>query len=455
MPHPYSEESLTPSSSISVSRHPSRSRCHERKAAPMKPFAPNRPPNEKPLPARPAEETELTSSRHFIKQENIITLVLAGHTGDSRIPMYTSGSIVSGLVTLSKVSSIISVEVRMEGSIRVREVAGGGSGSTQLLSDTLYSWDHQLHEGPAPYEFTFRAQVPTYHEGLGRGRQLLPPSFDSRLTAIPGFRVSVQYEFVVAVTRVRMGPLLWRRQTRLRVPFTYKPLTRPPISAPLTLRPNTSKRGDILFNDMISSADRDAPPIETQIYLPGSQITPITERINFRITLSAPDVYLTPFLLDPTPLSSFHPIASSQSVTSLASSLPGSVRQPLLGGSRRPGPVRVSIERHITADARATGVVVLHPKGRFVAARTPLAEGLVFQAERGPGWVSWWGEVSVPPDVQCCGFMTDKLSVKDVLVLHVNAPAVHTHVLPFRQSVPLRLTSCSAKSTSATKVYEV
>ena len=97
----------------------------------------------------------------------------------------------------------------------MKETAGGGSASTVLVSDTLYSWDQMLHAGHAPSEFSFRGKLPVYYlDGRKHGLSLLPPSYDARMNALPGFRVAVQYEFVVSVTRTRDLPLLWKKTAR-------------------------------------------------------------------------------------------------------------------------------------------------------------------------------------------------------------------------------------------------
>jgi hypothetical protein len=95
----------------------------------------------------------------------------------------------------------------------VRELQGGGTGSTAFLSDTLYSWDGAFYRGQAPHEFNFETLIPTFTQPEGE-RRLLPPSYDSRLSAIPGFRVSVQYEFVVSITRTAGAMDFWKKRTR-------------------------------------------------------------------------------------------------------------------------------------------------------------------------------------------------------------------------------------------------
>lgn len=53
------------------------------------------------------------SSKHFVKQDGPISLVLAGHSGGLQAPIYTSDSIIRGLVTLAKVHGLVSIEVKV------------------------------------------------------------------------------------------------------------------------------------------------------------------------------------------------------------------------------------------------------------------------------------------------------------------------------------------------------
>lgn len=78
-----------------------------------------------------------------------------------------------------------------------------------FYSDQLISWN--ATGASLPDEFSFRRTVPIF----SNAGCLLPPTFDSRLSAIPGFRVSVIWSIVVRVTRTRTSPLsLFRRTTR-------------------------------------------------------------------------------------------------------------------------------------------------------------------------------------------------------------------------------------------------
>jgi len=120
-------------------------------------------------------------------------------------------------------------------------------------------------------------------------------------------------------------------------------------------------------------------------------------------------------------------------------------------------PVSVRLVRRIGADPRETGVVVLGELATSCTRRgVALADGILSKAEVGHGIVSWWGEVRVRPgSVSAGGFDADGLVVQDDLVLTLDAPGIHTHAFPFRQAVPIRLTTDLPGTREAVPVTRV
>jgi hypothetical protein len=141
-----------------------------------------------------------------------------------------------------------------------------------------------------PDEFSFRHVLPTF----SRDGRLLPPTFDSRLTGIPGFRVSVKWAISVTVTRTRSNPLssLFCRTTRcvdlrchanpcpylqyvvcsvcrLSVPINFVPRTRPPLRGPfpMALSRNVLTQSPSFF-DLVPARREHTPPIHTQVTFP-------------------------------------------------------------------------------------------------------------------------------------------------------------------------------------------
>ncbi|KAI9507616.1 hypothetical protein F5148DRAFT_1307148 [Russula earlei] len=374
----------------------------------------------------------------YVKHGSGITLILSGHQAGTPLPLYSSGSLMSGMIALAKPTGVASVDVKLEGSISIREIQGGGRSSVCFFSDQLVAWT--ASGSRLPDDFRFRRIVPSY----SHDQRLLPPTFDSRLSSIPGFRVSVKWAVVVTFTRARTNPLFFlRRTSRLSVPIGYIPRTRPPLQGLFPFAPSSPNTS---FVDIVPTRREHTPPIHTQvafffprggkliiradmipprpnqIYL-RSQITPMTEVIPFRIVLSAPDSYLKPFLNGPSP-ASFLPLGGS----------------PIEDTSS--GPVCVQLMRRIGADPRETFVVVVGELATSTERGAVIGEGILSNPEIGQETVSWRGEVRVHLDrAMPGGFITDRLVVQDVLVLTLNAPTVHTHAFPFRQVVPMRLTT--------------
>lgn len=364
----------------------------------------------------------------YVKHGSGITVILSGHKAGTSFPLYRSGSSISGVVVLSKLENVESFDVKLEGSISVRETQAGFRNNIAFLSDRFMTWNAASTN--LPDEFSFRHVLPTF----SRDGRLLPPTFDSRLTGIPGFRVSVKWAISVTVTHTRSNPLpLFRRTTRLSVPINYVPRTRPPLREPSPMVPT--------FVDLVPARREHTPPIHTQIYLPDSQITPMTKTFRFRIVLSAPDAYLKPFHTTPSHCSF---------LTMGCETTPAE--------DHTDDPISVRLVRGIGADPRETGVVVV---GELATSSTrrrgaTLAEGTLGKAEIGHGIVSWWGEMRVRPGtVSAGGFEADGLVVQDELVLALNAPGVQTHAFPFRQTVPIRLTTDLPETSEAVLVTKV
>ncbi|KAI0027741.1 hypothetical protein K488DRAFT_60562 [Vararia minispora EC-137] len=332
--------------------------------------------------------------RHFVKQENSVTLVLSGHSGINESLAYTSGSIIRGLVTLSRPENIVSIVVNLEGTLKVRELQGGTISTSAFLCETLYTWNNSVYHDGAPPEFNFETTVPVFVPPASE-RRVLPPSYENRASAIPGFRVSVQYEFVVSVTRHTNPMDFWKKRTR----YAY-----------------------------------------LQLFLPQSQIIPLGERITFQLTLRAPDPYLAPVLravAAAQPLVSFLPIPSSPDTTRTLFEL----------ASRTQRPLNVRLERRVKVDARDTGGFVFgRSRGRKFDMTEILPEAHLHQEKYEKGKLNWGGFIDVPDGVSCASFVADRLSVQDFLVVSVDVPGMRTHEFPFRQRIPMRLTSHSAKT---------
>ncbi len=98
--------------------------------------------------------------------------------------------------------------------MKLQEVAGGGSHQLQILNDTLYTWDAE-RQASFPAKVTFRYTLPTHYTHKESGeRYRLPPSYEARLSSMPGFDVEIRYAIVVTVTRTRDKSAWWRKSTK-------------------------------------------------------------------------------------------------------------------------------------------------------------------------------------------------------------------------------------------------
>lgn len=108
--------------------------------------------------------------------------------------------------------------------MKLREIAGSGSAQMDILKDSLFIWDAE-HHAPFPTKVTFRYTLPShYKDGTSGERHRLPPTYQARLSGIPGFRVEVSYSLVVYISRIRDKLDWWRRDSRYIVHYTLSAL---------------------------------------------------------------------------------------------------------------------------------------------------------------------------------------------------------------------------------------
>ena len=102
----------------------------------------------------------------------------------------------------------------MEGTVKLKEVAGSGTFSTEILKDSLFIWDSERHAS-FPAKVNFRYTLPTHYDHDVSGERFrLPPTYDTHLSGIPGFDVEVHYAIVVTISRIRNKSSLWRKSSR-------------------------------------------------------------------------------------------------------------------------------------------------------------------------------------------------------------------------------------------------
>ncbi|KAJ3553979.1 hypothetical protein NM688_g3343 [Phlebia brevispora] len=338
---------------------------------------------------------------------------------------------------------------------------GGGSHQSDILKDTLYTWNSERNAS-FPAKVTFRYTLPThYTHRLSGERFRLPPTYEAHLDGMPGFNVEIHYAIVVTISRTRDRLDWWRKTTKLRIPFRYRELSRPsqlgPFPLSLTKTPSGPKT---LFKFTLQSRRSRRENIDVQLFLPASQVCTMREPIPFFVTLFASDDVLEPFGIHRPSPTSFHPLSTTNSSSS-------SLQQQLIhrtsGGT---SPVRVSLQRQTQVDALAAGMPTMRENTHIAAVKT-LVRGVIHAMTRSSNSITWSGAVELPPSVRSGGFVgsgikvnvrstficwsshqpenrtsLDCLFAQDSIVLAIVPPdGAQSTFMQFSASVPVHLTT--------------
>ncbi|KAF8903178.1 hypothetical protein CPB84DRAFT_1814790 [Gymnopilus junonius] len=322
-----------------------------------------------------------------------------------------------GVVELSKPEGVTSVEI--EGRLLLREIAEGGTASAKLCLNTALLWIKDPVNTHCPTALRFALRLPntfTYEEKT----YPLPPTFDVKLSGLPGFVATIDYSVTAMVAKPNGVPVpkvkskalgIHVGSTHVSTPFVYYPRSRPasPIPPPLM----HSSAGFLLTQDwkafdyVISSKSSARPNITAKLYVPASRIFSMSQPIPFHLALESSAVSLAAFL----PLS---PTSSSvgRKIT------------------------RVQLMRQTTVDVRNTTIV---------GAKTDMwrvdciGEGTFKHAGDGPSFMTYSGEIMVER-TKIPAFRAAGLSVKDCLLFTINpTDPSKTPFAELREVIPIRL----------------
>ncbi|GJE98972.1 hypothetical protein PsYK624_152100 [Phanerochaete sordida] len=381
------------------------------------------------------------SRGHFVKHSRWATVLLCGQDTDLPEPEYTNGATIEGILAVPRPSGMLSLQIKVEGSIRLDETAGSGSFESEIVNDLVYEWEAE-HKAPFPSEVSFRYTLPTHFMHYFTGERFhLPPSYRVHLEGVPGLKVNISYAVVVYITQTRCKANWWRKSTRLSIPFTYKELSRPTLAGPfvgtLTKSPTIPRT---VFQYTVESLSGSGNDIKVELYLAHSQICSLHEPIPFCVTFFAPEEVLRKYTAFRTSPESFHPLASPDGDAD------GPARGQLFSCFLPTSPVRLNLYRRTQVDVHAAGMrtaaACLARARSDIAATKLLASGVVYNANRDTSSASWSGHILVPRSVGCGGFVARGIRVTDCLVLTLAHPAaLRSEYAEFYKSVPIRLTT--------------
>ncbi|KAF5344893.1 hypothetical protein D9758_011590 [Tetrapyrgos nigripes] len=340
---------------------------------------------------------------------------------DSALPVYGLGSPVDGAVEVSKSESVLSVEVKVEGRLRLKEIAESGAVSAKLCLETALLWTKDPSGTSCPPSLPFSLSLPTTFE-FNRKRYPLPPTYEVKLSGLPGFHATIDYTICVVINKPNNTvPILSTNlfginigNMTLSTSFIYYPRSRPALGPAPPLRPIHDRFQPStqwsFYDSVIHAANSSMAHINTRLYLPSSRIFCISQRIPFYLTLQSSAISLAAFL----------PLAPSS-----------------LAVNRRP--TRVQILRQATVDVR--NEVVSGTKTDMWRVDC-IGEATFGVLNDGPTWVTFFAEIAVDTSVKVAGFKAGGLSVKDCVLFSMTP--IDPNKAPFkelRQVIPIRLTT--------------
>ncbi|KAJ7167469.1 hypothetical protein C8R46DRAFT_1093101 [Mycena filopes] len=320
------------------------------------------------------------------------------------LPVYGSGGAVEGTVELSKTDNISTVEVKVEGRLQLKEVAGGGHIDTALILDTVLLWMKDVSNPVCPSTLRFSLTLPTTFVYNGQ-RYYSVSAIINKPHAVPTLVPLVKSKKLginIGNTCDCIHSLIYYPRTRPAVPLP-SPLQR--IQGGFIMQPQWREYEYLLKATPRSGAQN----IVVKLYLPASRIFYASGVIPFHVTFES-------------------------NAFSLAAFLPSAPTT----GSGKPGVTRIQLMRQSTADVR--GTTIMGTKTNIWRV-DPIGEGAFRLAGDGATWTSFSGEIEIKP-VKVTGFLSAGLSVQDCILFTVTPPDVtKAAFVGIREMVPVRLTT--------------
>ncbi|KAI0769031.1 hypothetical protein BD413DRAFT_87163 [Trametes elegans] len=354
---------------------------------------------------------------NFVKQSKggHVSLRLSAQDDNVSLPVYGVGAAVEGTVSLSKADGVTAVEVKIEGSLRLREVAEGGTTTNNLCLSKLTLWNKGNDPEPCPLSLQFSLTLPdTFSDG--RDTYPLPPTHDVRLAGVPGFNATIDYHVSTTVSKGKTSTLLRLGNATVSTPFIYRPRSRPAIPLPSPMRQSFDtfkfiespewRRWDTTMRARIHGGS----DISCQIYLPAPRVFSITEPIPFHLMLVS-------------------------SAFSLAAYLPYGPTATILAPNKQF--TRIRALRQSTVDVRNT--LVMGTKTDMWRI-DHIGEAVFRHSGDGPDWLAFSGSIRIDDEVKIGGFKAGGLTVKDFLDFSMLPP--DPPKAPFsemRLVIPIRL----------------
>ncbi|KAI0365704.1 hypothetical protein BV20DRAFT_1038757 [Pilatotrama ljubarskyi] len=362
----------------------------------------------------------------FVKQSRggNVSLRLFSQEDNVSLPVYGYGAAVEGTVNLSKTDGVSAVEVKIEGSLRIREVAEGGTTTHKLCLSKVTLWSKDVDEEPCPHSLKFSLTLPTTFSD-GKDTYPLPPTHDVHLSGVPGFNATIEYGVSATVVKGKASALLRIGNSRrlmitdnstVSTPFIYYPRSRPALPLPESMSLDTLFSIDSpdwrCWESSMKARLKGGKDIHCQLYMPASRVFSIAQPIPFHIMFSS-------------------------SALSLAAYLPYGPTANILAPNKQFTHLRVI--RQSVVDVR--NAIVLGTKTDMWRVDV-IGEAEFRHSGDGPDWLAFAGEITIDEQVKVGGFKASGLTVKDFIELSMMPP--DPPKAPFTQMrlvIPIRLTT--------------
>ncbi|KAH9847954.1 hypothetical protein C2E23DRAFT_846414 [Lenzites betulinus] len=356
----------------------------------------------------------------FVKQSKggNVSLRLFAQEDNVSLPVYACGAAVEGAVDLLKTDGVTAVEVKIEGSLRLREVGEGGTTTHKLCLSKETLWSKDTSSEPCPTSLQFSLTLPTTFSD-GKDTYPLPPTHDVHMSGVPGFNATIEYGVSASVVKGKASALLQRiGNGTLSTPFVYHPRSRPAVPLPEPMYQSQEMEGFVKSPDWrcwdttMVARTSGGKDIHCQIYLPSSRVFSITQSIPFHIVFSS-------------------------SAFSLAAYLPYGPTATILAPNKQF--TRIRVLRQSTVDVR--NALILGTKTDIWRVDT-IGEAEFRHSGDGADWLSFVGEIQLDPSVKIGGFKAGGLSVKDFVEFSMIPPdPVKCPFKEVRLVIPIRLTT--------------
>ncbi|KAH9480633.1 hypothetical protein JR316_0007233 [Psilocybe cubensis] len=364
-------------------------------------------------------------SSDFVKESKGggVRLRLSAQDDNASLPVYGLSDVVEGTVELTKTEAVTCVEVKIEGRLKLKEIAEGGTAIAKLCLDTALLWVKDQSRTECPTSLQFALALPSTFE-YEEKTYPLPPTFGVKLSGLPGFVATIDYTVTAIVEKPNGAPVKLKSKalgihvgtTHVTTPFVYFPRSRPasPIPHPLQYTPNgfVNTPDWKLFESVLYSKSPARPNINVKFYIPAARVFCMTKSIPFHLSLESSSVSLAAFL----PLS-----PSANTIGRKAT--------------------RVQLMRQTTVDVRNTVIAGVKTDMWRVDC---IGEGIFKHAVGdAPTCISYSGEIPLTgDDIKVPGFKAAGLSVKDCVLLTMNP--TDPSKSPFseiREVIPVRLST--------------